>query len=81
VGALIVATHVRDASLTDFGSEYRAKPVPPKRNGLVADIDPALGQKVLDVAQRQRIPHVHHHDQTDDLWGAVEILKRALLIA
>jgi hypothetical protein len=29
---------------------------------------PALGQEILDVAQRQWIPHVHHHDQADDLW-------------
>jgi hypothetical protein len=29
-----------------------------------ADVDPALGQQILDVAQRQRISHVHHHDQT-----------------
>jgi hypothetical protein len=33
----------------------------------VADVDPALGQQILDVAQRQWIPHLHHHDQTDDL--------------
>jgi hypothetical protein len=42
----------------------------------VADLDPALGQKILDVAQRQRVSDVHHHDQTDDLWRAVEISER-----
>jgi hypothetical protein len=50
--------------------------VPPKPDGLVADVDPALGQKILDVAQRQRVSHVRHHDQTDDLWRAVEISER-----
>ena len=40
------------------------------------DVDPALGQQILDVAQRQWVSHVHHHDQTDDLWRAVEISKR-----
>jgi hypothetical protein len=40
---------------------------------LMADVDPALGQQILDVAQRQRVPHVHHHDQTDDLRRTVEI--------
>ena len=73
---LRIAAHVRDASLTDLGGEHRAKPVPPKPDGLVADVDPALGQQILDVAQRQRVSHVHHHDQTDDLWRAVEISER-----
>jgi hypothetical protein len=45
--------NVRDASLSDLGSEYRPKPVPPKPDCLVADLDLALGQKILDVAQRQ----------------------------
>src|SRR5208282_4334742 len=39
--------------------------------------DPALGQRILDVAQRQRVPHVHHYDQTNHLWRAVEISKWA----
>src|SRR5271157_2174692 len=64
---LRIATHVRHPLLSDLGGEHRAKPVPPKPDGLVADVDPALGQQILDVAQRQRISHVHHHDQTDDL--------------
>jgi hypothetical protein len=42
----------------------------------MADVDPALGQEILDVAQRQRISHVHHHDQTDDLRRAVKISER-----
>jgi hypothetical protein len=41
----------------------------------VADVDPALGQQILDVAQRQWVSHVHHHE-TDDLWRAVEISER-----
>jgi hypothetical protein len=44
---------VRGASFADLGSEHRAKPVPPEPDGLVADVDPALGQQILDVAQRQ----------------------------
>ena len=42
----------------------------------MADVDPALGQEILDVAQRQRVFHVHHHDQTDYFWRAVEIPER-----
>jgi hypothetical protein len=43
----------------------------------VANVDPALGPEILDVAQGQRLSHVHHHDQTDDLWRAVKISERA----
>src|SRR5271166_4894887 len=50
--------------------------VPPKPDRLVANVDPALGQKIFDVAQRQRVFHVHHHDQTDHFWRAVEISER-----
>ena len=42
----------------------------------MADVDPALGQEILDVAQRQWVPHVHHYDQTDHFWRAVEIPER-----
>jgi hypothetical protein len=34
---------------------------------LMADVDPALGQEILDVAQRQWVLHVHHCDQTKSL--------------
>src|ERR1700730_626016 len=73
---LRIATHVRDSSLSDLGGEHGAKPVPPESNGLLPDVDPALGQRILDVAPRQWVSHVHHHDQTDDLWRAVEISER-----
>jgi hypothetical protein len=42
----------------------------------VADVDPALGQEIFDVSKRQRVSHIHHHDQTDDLRRAVEISER-----
>ena len=61
---------------SDPGGEHRAKPVPPKPDGLIADVDTAIGQEIFDVAQRQRVSHVHHHDQTDDLRRAVEISER-----
>src|SRR3984885_5071947 len=73
---LRTGTHVRVSSLTNLGGEHRAKPVPPEPDGLMADVDPALGQQILDVAQRQGVSPVHHHDQTDDLWRAVEISER-----
>src|SRR5208337_3868799 len=73
---LRIAAHVRDPLLADLGGKHRAKPVPPKPDRLMADIDPPLGQEILDVAQRQRVSHVHHHDQTNNLWRAVEISER-----
>jgi hypothetical protein len=42
----------------------------------MADVDPALGQEIFDIAQRQRVSHVYHHDQTNDLRRVVEISKR-----
>ncbi len=58
---LRIAAHVCDPLLSDLGGEHRPKPVPPEPDSLVADVDPALGQQILDVAQRQRVSHVHHH--------------------
>ena len=46
-----IAAHMRDASLADLGGEHWAKPVPPEPDGLMADVDPALGKQILDVAQ------------------------------
>jgi hypothetical protein len=45
------AAHMRDASLTNLGGVHRPKPIPSEPHGLVADVDPALGQQILDVAQ------------------------------
>ena len=42
----------------------------------VADIDAPLKQQILDLAQRKRIPDIHHHRQADDLGRRVEIAER-----
>ena len=44
---LRIAAHVRHPLLPDLGGEHRAKPVPPKPDCLVANVDPALGQEIL----------------------------------
>jgi len=49
----MIAAHVRDASLANLGGEHRAKPIPPEPHGLMADVDPALGQEIFDVSKRQ----------------------------
>src|SRR5271163_1037547 len=71
-----IAAHLQDPILADLGRKHWPKPVPPETDGFVANVDPALGQEILDVAQRQRVSHIHHHDQTDDLRRAVEISER-----
>ena len=43
----------------------------------MADVDPAFGQQILDVPQRQRVFDVYHHDEADHRRRAVEIAKRA----
>jgi hypothetical protein len=43
-------SHVRDPLLADLGGDNRAKPVPPKPDRLMADVDPTIGQEILDVA-------------------------------
>jgi hypothetical protein len=67
---------VLDALLADFTGEYRAEPVPPQPHRFMADVDAALEQQILDVAQRKRIANVHHHHQADHLGRAVEVPKR-----
>ena len=46
----------------------------------MADVDPALGQEILDVPQRQWVPHVHHYDQTDH-FGELLKYRNGLLMA
>ena len=45
-----VAAHPLDSGFADFRGEKRAKPHPPKSDGLMADIDAALVQEVFDIA-------------------------------
>ena len=69
--------HPRNPAFSDFRSKKRPEPVPPKPHRLVADLNPALVQQVLDVAQRKRKPDVHHYRQADDLGRGFEIAKGA----
>lgn len=41
------------------------------------DIDPTLMEQVFHIPQRKRISDVHHHRQTDDLGGRLEVAKYA----
>jgi len=58
-------------SAANIGTE----PVLPGTHRLVADIDPTFMKKVLDLSQRQRKAHVHHHCKPDDLGRRLEVAK------
>lgn len=70
--------HGLNALPADFAGEHGAEPVPPEPHSLVADVDAALGQKILDLAQRQREADGHHDDGPDHLRRAVEPSKRVV---
>ena len=69
--------HPRNTPFSDFRGEQRAEPVPPEPHRFMADLDAALMQEVLDVAQGQREPDIHHDCQADDLRAGLEVAKGA----
>jgi hypothetical protein len=62
-----VCTHFLDTFMVDFSGKNRAKSIPPASQSFVADVDPALAQQVLDIAERKWKSNVHHDRQADDL--------------
>ncbi len=71
-----VGAHVLNAPPADLGGKHRTEPVPPEPRRLVADVDAALEQQVLDVTQGQRVAQVHHDHQADHLRRVVEPAER-----
>ena len=61
---------------TDVRRQQRPKAVPPQPHRLVANVDTALKQQVLDVAQRQRKSDVRHHHEPEHLRRGVEVPER-----
>lgn len=76
VPAPAAGAHALDAAFPDLRSEQRAEPVPPKPHRLVADVDAALVQQILDVAERKREPDVHHDRQADDFRRRLAVAER-----
>ncbi|MFT5065250.1 MAG: hypothetical protein ACI9PY_003763 [Ascidiaceihabitans sp.] len=72
-----ICAHLADPFLADLCGKQRAKSVPPKSNRLIADVDVAFVQKILDIPERKRKPNIHHVSQTDDLGARLEVAKRA----
>lgn len=67
------APHLVDPLPPDIGGEHRPKPVPPKPHCLMAQVDAAFEQQVLDVPQGQWEADIHHHHEADHLGRRVEI--------
>jgi hypothetical protein len=44
----------------------------------MADVDSAIEQQILDVAQRQRVANVHHNHQADHLGRRVKPAERGV---
>ena len=67
-----------NASFPDLVGEHRTEPLPSEPNRLVADIDAALMEQILDLSQRKRIAEIHHHRETDYLGRTVEVTEGIL---
>jgi hypothetical protein len=64
-----------NAPLAHLGREHRSEPVTPEPHGLVAHVDAALMQQVLDISKLERKPDVEHHCQADDPRTGLEIAE------
>ena len=49
--------------------------MPPKPDRFVADIDPALVQKVFHIAERKRKSDIQHHRKADDVGRCLDVAK------
>ncbi len=73
-----ICAHLADPFLANFSGKDWAKPVPPKSNGFVANIDAAFIQQILYLLKRKWKPNIHHNGQPDDLWARLEISEGAV---
>lgn len=64
-----IALHSADPLPLDIGCKHGTKPVPLQPNRFMTNIYSALEQQVFDVPERERIPHIEHHDHADDFRG------------
>jgi len=65
-------------ALPDLSRKYRTEPVPPEAHRLMTDVDAAFEQQILDLAQRKRVAHIHHHHEADYLGRTIEITEGIL---
>ena len=67
--------HLARATNADLASKDRTEPVYPEPYALMADVDPALVKKILDVSKRQRKADVHHNRELDNLRRRFEVAE------
>ena len=70
-----MSTKLLNPFSSDLRGEQRPKAIPPKPDRFVADVDPALMQKIFHITQRKRISNVQHYRQANDLWRRFKIAK------
>ena len=54
-----VLAHLLDTLATDLRGEHGSEAGPPQPHHLVAAVDAALAQQVLDIAQRQQVANIN----------------------
>ncbi|GAA4644431.1 hypothetical protein GCM10023115_23910 [Pontixanthobacter gangjinensis] len=59
--------HSAGALQPDIRRKHQSKTVLPQPHCLVANVNPALGQKALNISSAERSAVMQHHDQTDSL--------------
>ena len=75
VPAPAARSHPFDPALPDLGRKHWPEALPPEPDRFMADLNAALMQQILDVAERQRETDVQHHRQADDLGTGFEPLE------
>ncbi len=70
------ALHPRYLLPTDVGGKQGPEPVSPEAHRLVADVDTAFEQQILDIPEQKREPHILHHHQADHLRRRIETPER-----
>jgi hypothetical protein len=65
--------------LVDKTGEFRSEPVPSGPDGLMAHVNAALMQQILDLPQGKRKSDVHHHRDPDDLGRKAKTLERSVV--
>lgn len=61
---LVVSGRIRKRT---FESGASSEPVPSEADGLVAEIDTALEEQILNVPQPKWEAHIHHHHEADHI--------------
>ncbi len=65
--------HGRGPIPANPSAENLPEAVPPEANRLMGDVDAALVEQILDVAQGKRVPDIQHNGQTDNLRRRFEV--------